>query len=36
MAELDNFVKLTNKSCIHNGFEYKEGLNVDKLEFDTT
>ena len=28
------FVKLTNKLCIHNNFEYKEGLNEDILLFD--
>ena len=28
------FVKLTNESCCHNGFEFKEGLNVDTVEFD--
>jgi hypothetical protein len=29
------FVKLTNEECIHNDFEYKEGLNIDELEFDS-
>lgn len=24
------FVKLTTTSCIHNGYEFKEGLNIDK------
>ena len=30
------FVKLTNKDCIHNGLEFKEGLNEDILEFDSS
>ena len=29
------FVKLTTKDCIHNGYEYKEGLNVLNGEFNT-
>ena len=28
------FVKLTNESCCHNGFKFKEGLNVDTIEFN--
>ena len=27
------YVKLTNKSCIHNKCKFKEGLNVDILPF---
>ena len=34
MSELEKYVKLTNESCIHNGFEFKEGLNVDTLAFN--
>jgi phage regulator Rha-like protein len=30
------FVKLTNKTEIHNGFQFKTGLNVDTVEFDPT
>ena len=30
----ERYVKLTNESCIHNGFEFKEELNVDTLEFN--
>lgn len=29
------FVKLTNESCIHNGLEFKEGLNKDTIEFNS-
>ena len=29
------FVKLTNESCIHNGLEFKEGLNKDTMEFNS-
>jgi hypothetical protein len=30
------FVKLTNETEIHNGFQFKTGLNVDTVEFDPT
>jgi hypothetical protein len=30
----ERYVKLTNKECIHNGFEYKEGLNIDIHPFN--
>ena len=29
-----SFVKLTNENCVHNGFTFKEGLNVDVLELN--
>ena len=29
------FVKLTNETCIHNGLEFKEGLNKDTIEFNS-
>ncbi len=29
-------LKFTNKECIHNGYEFKEGLNVDPIAFDTS
>lgn len=29
------FVKLTNESCCHNGFQFREGLNVDTVPFST-
>ena len=28
------FVKLTNESCCHKGYQYKEGLNENILEFN--
>jgi hypothetical protein len=28
------YVKLTTKNCIHNGYEYKEGLNILDGEFN--
>ncbi len=31
---MERFVKLVNKSCVHNGFHLKEGLNVDTAKFD--
>jgi len=30
------FVKLTNESCIHNGFQFKSGLNTDTNDFNTS
>jgi hypothetical protein len=30
------WVKLTTRDCIHNGFEFKEGLNVDVIPFNTS
>lgn len=29
------FVKLTNESCYHNEYQYKDGLNIDILEFNS-
>jgi hypothetical protein len=29
-----SFVKLTTQDCIHNGYEYKEGLNILDGEFN--
>lgn len=29
------YVKLTNESCYHNGFQFREGLNVDTVSFST-
>ncbi len=29
-------VKLTNEDCVHNGFEFVEGINVDFNNFDST
>jgi hypothetical protein len=28
------YVKLTNEDCIHNGYQYKEGLNCLNEEFN--
>lgn len=32
---MTRYVKLTNESCCHNGFQYAEGLNTDIHEFNT-
>jgi hypothetical protein len=32
---MTHYVKLTNKGCCHNGFQYKEGLNTDIHPFNT-
>ncbi len=34
MSDKIHYVKLTNKTCIHNGFEFKEGLNTDTIPFN--
>lgn len=31
---MHRFVKLLNRSCCHNGFQFSEGLNVDTEKFD--
>ena len=28
------YYKITNKEENHNGFQYKDGLNIDTIEFD--
>jgi hypothetical protein len=30
------YYKLTNKECLHNGLQYKEGLNIDILDWNIT
>jgi hypothetical protein len=30
----NDYVKLTNETCCHNGFQFKEGLNIDTVEFN--
>ena len=30
------FIKLTNKDEIHNGFQFKTGLNIDTIQFNPT
>jgi hypothetical protein len=32
--EKNKFIKLTNKTEIHNGFQFKTGLNIDNLPFE--
>ena len=34
MEQLSEYVKLTTQNCIHNGYEYKEGLNILNEEFN--
>ncbi len=35
MSDPEQYVKLTTFNCIHNGYEFKEGLNTDCLPFNT-
>jgi hypothetical protein len=34
MKVLSQYVKLTTKNCVHNGYKYKEGLNILDEEFN--
>ena len=31
MSKLDEYVKLTNKSCIHNGFKFKVRARTEEI-----
>ncbi len=34
MNKLSQYVKLTKKDCIHNGYKYKKGLNILNEKFN--